>query len=213
MRLLCLALIAALLPLAALAQAAAPPVATLVADSVEVETGNQLVAEGRVEVLYDGVRLQATRITYDQPADRLIITGPITLRDGEDTVVLADMAELDADLQNGVLRSARMVLDQQLQLAATQLARVSGRYTELSNTVASSCEVCAENPIPTWEIRARRVVHDQQERQLYFENAQFRVLGLPIAFFPYLRLPDPTLTRTSGPVSYTHLTLPTILRV
>ncbi|SHJ26282.1 LPS-assembly protein [Palleronia salina] len=198
MRLLCLALIAALLPLAALAQAAAPPVATLVADRVEVETGNQLVAEGRVEVLYDGVRLQATRITYDQPADRLMITGPITLRDGEDTVVLADMAELDADLQNGVLRSARMVLDQQLQLAATQLARVSGRYTELSNTVASSCEVCAENPIPTWEIRARRVVHDQQERQLYFENAQFRVLGLPIAFFPYLRLPDPTLTRTSG---------------
>jgi LPS-assembly protein len=49
-----------------------------------------------------------------------------------------------------------------------------------------------------WEIRARRVVHDQQERQLYFDHAQFRVAGLPIFYAPRLRMPDPTLKRATG---------------
>ncbi|MBJ3761712.1 LPS-assembly protein LptD [Maribius pontilimi] len=194
MRAICLALLICCAPLIAGAQ----QLATLVADRVSVERGDQLVATGRVEVFYDGVRLRASRIRYDQPSDRLFIEGPITLDDGDAILVLADAAELDADLENGILQSARMVLDQQLQLAATQLARVGGRYTQLDNTVASSCEICANNPTPTWEIRARRVIHDEQERQLYFENATFRVLGLPIAYFPRLRLPDSTRDRATG---------------
>jgi len=42
------------------------------------------------------------------------------------------------------------------------------------------------------------VIHDQQERQLHFENAQLRVLGIPVFWLPRLRLPDPTLKRATG---------------
>src|SRR5690606_15477514 len=78
------------------------------------------------------------------------------------------------------------------------IARIDGRYTRLTQSVASSCEVCAGNPTPVWEIRAREIIHDQQERQLYFDQAQFRFLGVPIFYAPRLRLPDPTLKRASG---------------
>ena len=44
----------------------------------------------------------------------------------------------------------------------------------------------------------KRVIHDQQERQLYFHDAQFRVLDTPILYLPRLRLPDPTLKRATG---------------
>jgi len=64
--------------------------------------------------------------------------------------------------------------------------------------VASSCKVCAANPVPVWEIRAARVVHDQQERQLYFDRAHFRVMGVPVFYIPRLRMPDPTLDRATG---------------
>ncbi|RVT84090.1 LPS-assembly protein LptD [Rhodobacteraceae bacterium CCMM004] len=177
---------------------AAAQLATLVADRVEVRADRTLVAEGNVEVLYDGTRVRATRVVYDRVTERLEIAGPITLVDGDSVLVLADQAALDADLRNGLLTSARLVLDQQLQLAANEIARVSGRYTQLSRVVASSCEVCPENPVPTWEIRARKVIHDQEARQLYFDNATFRVMGVPILYLPRLRLPDPTLDRASG---------------
>jgi LPS-assembly protein len=42
------------------------------------------------------------------------------------------------------------------------------------------------------------VVHDQEERQLYFDHAQFRLAGVPVFYFPRLRMPDPTLKRTTG---------------
>ena len=69
------------------------------------------------------------------------------------------------------MQSARLVLNRELQLAAAQIQRIGGRYTQMDNTVASSCKVCEGNPTPLWEIRARRVLHDQQERQIYFDNA------------------------------------------
>ncbi|MGI3185032.1 LPS-assembly protein LptD [Nioella aestuarii] len=174
--------------------------ATLIADNISFYRGNSSVsANGNVEIFYQGSRLRAGRILYDGTTDRVSVEGPIILtEDNGRSVVFADFAELSTDLQNGVLQSARLVLDRQLQIAATQINRVDGRYTQMYQTVASSCEVCAANPVPLWQIRARRIVHDQEARQLFFEDAQFRALGVPIAWFPRLRLPDPTLERSSG---------------
>ncbi|PZX17506.1 LPS-assembly protein [Palleronia aestuarii] len=194
MRIFLTALWLMVMPLSAGAQ----DLASLVADRVRVEGNARLVAEGDVEILFRDTRLTAPRIVYDREIDRIDITGPIVIHDGGSTLVLADAASLDADLRNGVLLSARLVLDRQLQLAATQVARLDGRYTELLDSVASSCEICAANPTPSWEIRARRIVHDQEERLLYFQDATFRLFGVPIAYFPRLRLPDPTRDRVTG---------------
>ncbi len=172
--------------------------ATLVADRVWVSGNNTLNAEGHVEVLFAETRISATKITYDQNAGVLSIIGPITLTEASGAIILADSAELSDDLRNGVLRSAKLVLDQQLQIAAAEINRVDGRYTQLYKTVASSCRVCAGSPTPLWQIRASRIIHDQQERQLYFDDAVLKVLDVPVFYLPRLRLPDPTLTRATG---------------
>ncbi len=182
------------LPLRALAEGPA----TLIADRVEIQADSVLVADGAVEVLYQGMRLKAARVTFDRKTDRLLIEGPLVLTDESGTRLLASQADLSSDLRDGLLTGARLVLDQQLQLAATEVQRVGGRYTELDRTVASSCQVCAANPTPLWEIRSSRVVHDQLERQLYFSNAQLRVAGVPVFYLPRLRIPDPTLKRATG---------------
>jgi len=176
----------------------AQELAMLTADRVTLAGDNTLIADGAVEVLYMGRRLRASRITYDATTDRLLIEGPIVLSDETGNFILASQADLAADLSEGVLTSARLVLNQQLQLAAAQMLRVGGRYTQLSDTVASSCQVCAANPVPLWEIRARRVVHDQLAQQLYFDQAQLRVAGVPVFYLPHLRMPDPTLDRATG---------------
>ena len=183
-----------LLPLGAAAQ----DLASLVADRIDVDPAGRISATGNVEVFFDGARLSAAQVSYDRTGDKLTIAGPIRVTDPDGTVFLASEAELDRDLRNGVLISARMVLDQQLQIAANEIARVGDRYTRLDRVVASSCEVCFDRPVPLWEIRASRVTHDQIERQLYFENATFRVAGVPILYLPRLRLPDPTLDRATG---------------
>lgn len=172
--------------------------ASLLADRVEIVADETIIASGSVEVLFRDARLRATRIIYDAAAETLVIEGPIVLEQGDSTLIFADAAELDADLQNGILRSARMVLDEQLQVAATEIQRVDGRYSQLYQTVASSCQVCADRPVPLWQIRARKIIHDQEKRQLYFHGAQFRIVNVPVAYFPRLRMPDPTVDRYTG---------------
>ena len=170
---------------------------SLIADAVGFD-GRTVVAEGNVEVFEDGARLTASAIRYDSATDRLTIEGPLTVTDDTGSIVLASEAELSSDLRDGVLRQARLVLDRQVQLTADVMVRTEGRYTALANTVASSCRVCETGETPIWEIRAARVIHDQVERQVYFRNATFRLLGVPLLWSPALRLPDPTLKRTSG---------------
>ncbi|MFD1343439.1 LPS-assembly protein LptD [Litorisediminicola beolgyonensis] len=187
-----------LLALAALpARAQSPDPALLVADSVRVE-GERLIATGAVEALYDGTRLNAETVVYDRATDTLRLTGPIRLTGPDGTVLVADSAALDRDFENGLLRGARLVLDEQLQLAAVEAQRVGGRYTQLSRVAATSCQVCGPNDTPLWQIRADRVIHDEIEKQIYFDHAQFRVLDVPIFYMPRLRMPDPTLERARG---------------
>lgn len=172
--------------------------ASLVADQVLVDPGGQVTATGNVVVFFQGTQLTAEAVRYDRNGEILTISGPITVIEPTGAVLLANQAELSQDLQNGILRSARLILDEQLQLAANEIARVGDRYTRLDRVVASSCEVCANNPVPLWEVRAARVIHDELERQLFFESAQFRVAGVPVFYLPRFRLPDPSLRRATG---------------
>lgn len=190
---------AALALLAAAHQPAAAEPASLIADSVtfDEETG-LLTASGDVEVYYQGRVLRADTITFDRETEEIRARGPLSVRDPDGTILLADAAELSSDLRRGLIEGGQLLVGQQLQLAAAAIERTDERYTTLHRSVASSCTICAENPIPTWNIRARRITHDQVERRVYFDGARFEFFGVPVAYIPNLSIPDPTLERASG---------------
>ena len=185
---------AILLPLRAMAQDAA----LLVADQLYITRDRELVAQGNVEAFQNGIRLRAREIRYNQGTGALSIEGPITLTEEDGTIIQANAAELDAGLRNGILLGARLVLNQQLQLAAVQIDRVDGRYNQLYKTAVTSCRVCDDGRPPLWQIRAKRVIHDEVEQQLYFDEAQFRIGNMPVFWLPRLRLPGPKVKRASG---------------
>ncbi len=175
-----------------------PQNVVLVADSVNLTPDGLLIARGNVEALSGDVRLTATEIVYNNDTGEISLKGPIHISQGDQATVVADAAELDADLRNGLIHSARLVLADQVQLAATRMTRVEGRYSVLDKTTVSSCHVCENGEPPLWQIRARRVVHDQVEKQLYFDHASVLVRDVPVFYFPHLRMPDPTLDRAQG---------------
>jgi LPS-assembly protein len=173
--------------------------ATLVADSVTVTSQETLIASGHVEVYFQGQRLTASKVEFDRTTDRLVISGPIRIEDANGNLFLAEQADLSADLTEGLLRSARLVLNRRLQLAAAELMRTDGgNLTAMRRVAASSCTICAGDRTPLWEIRAREVVHDAAARQIFFKDASLRFYGVPVLFLPNLRVPDPTMKRATG---------------
>lgn len=179
--------------------------ATLLADQVTLDAQNRLTASGGVVIWYRGTRLIAPRVTYDSETGGATIDGPIHMTQpgragtADETIVIADSAQLEPNLQDGILRGARLVLAREMQLAARQGQRSeNGAVTRLDNVVASSCQICAEDPIPLWEIRARSITHDARTRQLYFDRPQLRAFGVPVATLPWLTAPDPSVERMNG---------------
>ena len=180
--------------------------ATLLADQITLSGDRTLTASGGVVVWYQGTRLVADAVRYDGETGDMAVSGPIHLtRPGlagtdSEAVLIADQAELTQDMREGLLRGARLVLAREMQLAATEVALTGeGRYTTLRHVVASSCQVCASDPVPLWEIRARQITHDTQEHKLLFEHPQLRAFGLPVAAWPgTLTAPDPSVERMSG---------------
>ena len=183
---------------AALAQAPDLPGGAVIADRVELDRSGRLVATGGVEVVTPEAHVTAAALAYDRETGVLELTGPVRVETAEGGVLLAEGARLDSALETGVVSGVRVVIDRQLQIAAAELARTGPRFDGMVRAVASSCEVCAANPVPLWEIRAREVIHDREERQIYFSGAQFRVRGVPVAWVPYLRLPGPGNDRSTG---------------
>ena len=172
----------------------------LVADEMYYDRENDTIeAHGNVEVFYQGIKLTAPSVAYDGISERVSVAGPIVLFDeASGSTTFGDFADLSADMQNFVISAARHILADELQVASQQMERREGRYTEWTPIVASYCQVCENRPTPLWEIRAQRATHDQIERMIYFRHAQFRVAGVPLAYTPYLRMPDPTVARATG---------------
>ncbi|MDO5656986.1 MAG: LPS assembly protein LptD [Paracoccus sp. (in: a-proteobacteria)] len=179
--------------------------ATLLADRIELSGDRTLTATGGVVVWYQGARLVAQSVRYDGPTGAMQVTGPIHLtRAGasaqDEAILIADQADLSQDMREGMLRGARLVLAREMQMAAREVTLTGeGRYTTLTHVVASSCQICAEDPTPLWEIRARQITHDRETRQLILDYPQLRAFGLPVAAWPgRITAPDPTVERMSG---------------
>jgi LPS-assembly protein len=174
--------------------------AALVADSVSYdETAGTLTARGNVEIYYGSRTLTAQEIVYESRTERIRATGPLALRDATGTTVLADFADIDSNLRDGVIRGARaFIADGAGALSAVEARRTEGRYTTLSKAVYSSCQVCPTSPTPLWSIRARRIVHDEVERMVHYEDPVFEIMGVPVGWLPYFSHPDPSVKRKSG---------------
>lgn len=156
-------------------------------------------AKGNVEVSQGERVLFADTVTYNQRDDIVSASGNVVLLEPTGEVMFAEFAELTDDMREGFLRGFRMLLEDDSRLAAVSAQRRSGNETQLNKAAYSPCINCiGPDGEPFWRIRARRVVHNKQEQAVIYRDATVEMLGIPIAYTPYLSHPDPTVERRSG---------------
>ncbi len=159
-----------------------------------------VVARGRVELTYGDQVLLADEIRYEEAANRVTAIGDIVLIRPDGEAVFAEEMELSGDLERGFVEHVRARLDDDTRIAANLGLRTEGRYNIFEKAVYSPCPIdCRTGEEgPFWQIRARRVVHDQKRRTLTYYDAVLEILGVPVAYTPYFRHPDPTVKRRTG---------------
>ena len=171
------------------------------ANEVDYDYNNSRVsAVGNVQLFYNGTSVEADKVIYDQKTKRLHAEGNIRMTDADGKITYADILDLSDDYRDGFVDSLRADTADATRMAATRADRTSGNYTVFENGVYTACAPCKDDPRkpPLWQVKGMRIIHDQIDKMLYFENAQLEFFGVPIAYIPYFSAPDPTVKRKSG---------------
>jgi LPS-assembly protein len=203
----------ALLPL--LAQAAAqigapapvkaPPDPTpilLQADEIVYDEDKKMVsAVGHVEIADQGRTLIAERVEYDQASDKVTARGHVSLTDARGNVAFADHVVLSDHMRDGVLQGFGALIGKSGRLAAQDTERVNGNTVIAHRAVYSPCIICNKpgaTRTPLWQVKAERIVYDQNRHNVRFTNATIDIKGVPVAWVPAFSVPDPSVKYATG---------------
>ena len=175
----------------------------MLVQAVEVDydyNNSRVSAVGNVQMFYNGTSVEADKVIYDQKTKRLHAEGNIRMTDADGKITYANIMDLSDDYRDGFVDSLRVDTADQTRMAATRADRTSGNYTVFENGVYTACAPCKDDPKkpPLWQVKGARIIHDQTEKMLYFENAQLEFFGVPMAYLPYFSAPDPTVKRKTG---------------
>ena len=161
---------------------------------------NIVIAEGNVEISQEERLLRADRVTYNQRTDVVTASGNVIIVEPTGDVFFADYAELDGDLASGFVDNVRLLMADDSRMVGNSGVRREDRITEVERAVYSPCQLCPEDPTrpPLWQLRAVRVIHDGESRDVIYRDAFLDMFGLPVIYTPYLSHPDPTVEQRSG---------------
>ena len=107
-------------------------------------------------------------------------------------------AELDIDLSEGKIFEANILLDNFIKIRTDELTFKNGNIDHAAGIRSvTSCEEC-ENKKPNWYLTASKAKRDLDNRDVIYQDLTVRVKGLPVAYIPYVRLPDPSVKRAKG---------------
>ena len=159
-----------------------------------------VVATGNVEMTHGGRVLLADTVSYNQRRNLVTATGNVSLLEPTGDVLFADHVELTDDFRDGIIENLRVLMSDDARIAAVGGRRTGGNITEMRNAVYSPCRTCAGRTTgtPIWQIKAVKIVHNQKEQIVEYNDAFMEFFGVPVAYTPYLSHPDPTVKRKSG---------------
>ncbi len=167
---------------------------------VQNQNDNTVTASGNVRVYYDGRTLEADRVVYNKTTKRVVAEGHAKLTEKDGTVSHGDKFDLTDDFRDGFIDSLRTDTPQNTHFSSPRTERIANDTTTFAKGTYTACDACKDNPSkpPLWRVRAKRIIHKNDEKMVYFEDADLEFLGIPVAYTPYLSAPDPTVKKKSG---------------
>ena len=161
---------------------------------------NVVTAQGKVRIEYDGNRLVADNVTYNQQTRRMTATGNVEIVERDGNKIYSDHLDVTDSFRDGFVNGLRVETTDNTRFAAESAERSNGEITTFNNGVYTACQACEKDPDKPvlWQIKARKIIWNSATKTVRFERGKFELLGIPLAYFPAFEMADPTVKRKSG---------------
>ena len=159
-----------------------------------------VTAIGNVQIYYDRYTLDAEKIVYDEKSGRLIATGGVRMLEPNGNIITTERLDITDDFRDAFVGSLNVVTIDEARFSAQTAERRDANLTIFRRGIYTACKPCLEHPErpPLWQIKAARIIHNEAEQTIYYENARLEFFGIPVAYVPYFFQPDPSISRKTG---------------
>lgn len=161
---------------------------------------NVISAEGAVILHYDGYALTAERVTFNQTSGEVWAEGNVAIRDPAGDVYNADRLEVTAGMKEAFVDSLTLTTSDGARIEATSAHYAKELESVLTDASYSPCGLCIDDKGRRigWKVRASKIIYDRDRALVFLEGAGLEILGVPVAWVPWLVVPDPSQPRAQG---------------
>lgn len=171
------------------------------ADELVFDRDNEIAsASGNVKLYYKGKVLEADKVIYDQKTKRVTAKGHAKLTEPSGDIAYGETFELTDDFKDGFINSLRIDTIDKTHFVSPRAERIASDITVFEKGTYTACEACKEDPSKPafWQIRAKRIIHNKKEQMIYYEDAKFELLGVPVFYSPFFSAPDTSVKKKTG---------------
>ena len=175
--------------------------AAIEADSLSYdEASDTVTAKGQVKIAYQGKKLRAGRIEWQQKKDILKAFDNVVLVDADGTTSYTDEAVISDQMREAVMQSLRVLMVDDSRLTGANAKRTGGNLTIINKASYTACKPCEDQPdkTPSWQIKTARTLNDETTQTIHHEDIRLEIMGLPVLYLPYISHPSPGVKKRSG---------------
>lgn len=164
------------------------------------KSSDVISAQGRVLMQYEGYSIACEDLRYEQQTGNLTCIGNVQLVDPSGNTYTAENIEVTGGMKQAFLQSLTLTTTDGARVTAGDVRYSSTLETVLSQATYTPCGECidAKGNRIGWKVKAAKLIQNSETKTIYFEQPSLEVLGIPVAWLPWLSLPDPSARQSNG---------------
>lgn len=163
------------------------------ADGLQVDAPTSVItATGDVVLGYGGYVVKGQKLVYNRSTKDAHFVGDVTITDPSGNVLETQDFEVKDGMKRAFISAMTITTYDGARITADSTDYDKELQTLLENATYSPCGDCIDDEGRRigWSMKAKRIVYNSVDGSLAMEQPSLAVLGIPVAWLPYLWLPD-----------------------
>ena len=173
----------------------------ITADKIEVlNNGNKIKATGNILIQTEDYLSSTDNLIYDKSKEMVKTSGNIIIKDKIENYYYFDKFISDKDFSKASGTNTKIRLNDGSRIVGKSFIRTNSNINQINNAIYTPClqkNYITEN-CPGWKLSAKKVVHDVEKQNIYYEGATLSILNVPVLYSPFFSHPDPSVKKRSG---------------
>ena len=173
----------------------------ITADKIEVlNNGNKIKATGNILIQTEDYLSSTDNLIYDKSKEMVKTSGNIIIKDKLENYYYFDKFISDKDFSKASGTNTKIRLNDGSRIVGKSFIRTDSNINQINNAIYTPClqKNYITESCPGWKLSAKKVVHDVEKQNIYYEGATLSILNVPVLYSPFFSHPDPSVKKRSG---------------